>query len=175
MVYQVQDIKSFQYVCIARAGLAVCQEREMCKEEIEREIFQEFKLACAASCLSPPLEGIDRAVLLRSKNFVVKVCKPDDYHDGESIWRKFGEIKRVIVNDFTELYVKNLPGGQLPSGKSKAEIIEKTRKDVFLRAEKKKNPESSKICPANWAPTEWNTFLIFGAAADQPESVFYAA
>ena len=83
----------------------------MCKEEIEREIVQEFKLACAASCLSPALEGIDRAVLLRSKNFVVKVCKPDDYHDGESIWRKFGEIKRVIVNDFTELYMKYLPGG----------------------------------------------------------------
>ena len=64
-------------------------------------------------------------------NYVVKVCKVYDYHDGESVWREFGEIKRVVVNDFTELYMKDLPGGQLPSRKSKEEIIEKTGKEVF--------------------------------------------
>ena len=175
MIFQVHDIKSFQYVCIARAGLSVSAERELCKEQIETVIFEEFKLACANSYLSPALQGIDRAILLRSKNFIVKVCKPDDYHDGESIWRKFGEIKRIIVNDFTELYMKNLPGGQLPSGKSKIEIIEKTRKDVFSRAELAKNPKSTKSCPPNWAPKEWNVFLIFGAASEEPDGIFYAA
>ena len=173
-MFQVHDIKSFQYVCITKAGLAVCAEREMSKEQIEREVFEEFKMAVETLGLPHELDGIDRKILLRSKNYIVKVCKIDDYHDGESIWRKFGEIKRVVVNDFTDLYMKNLPGGQLPSGKSKMEIIEKTRKDVFLRQELAKNPQSTKTCPTTWFPKEWHVFLIFGAASDEPVPIFYA-
>ena len=124
--------------------------------------------------LSPELQGISWEILLRSKNYVVKACKVDDYHDGESIWWKFGEIKRVVVNDFTELYMKNLPGGQLPSGKSKEEIIDKTRKHVFLRQELARNPKSSKTCPPKWCPKEWKVFLIFGAASSEPVPLFYA-
>lgn len=174
-MFQVHDIKSFQYVCIVKAGLHVCGEQEMTKKQIENEIFDEFKSAVNALQLSPEIQGINREILLRSKNYVVKVCKVDDYHDGESVWRKFGEIKRVVVNDFTELYMKNLPGGQLPSGKSKEEIVEKTRKDVFLRQELAKNPKSTKTCPPNWSPIEWKVFLLFGAAANGPVSLFYAA
>ena len=174
-MFLVHDIKSFQYVCIVKAGLAVCGEQEMKKKEVEKEIFEEFTMAVNALQLSLEIQGINREILLRSKNYVVKVCKEDDYHDGESVWRKFGEIKRVVVNDFTELYMKNLPGGQLPSGKSKEEIIEKTRKDVFLRQELAKNPKSTKTCPANWSPIEWRVFLVFGAAANEPVPLFYAA
>lgn len=175
-MFQVDDIKRFQYVCVARAGLTVCSEREMSKEQIEREIFEEFKMACSTAHLPPELEGISRELLLRSKNFVVKVCKPDDYHDGESVWRKFGEIKRVVVNDITNLYMKNLPGGQLPSGKSKSEMIEQTRKEYFHYLDgKTKNPDPSKKCPTSWRPKEWSVFLIFGAASNEPDSIFYAA
>ena len=74
----------------------------MSNDRIEREVFEGFKMA---------IETLK--ILLRSKNFILKVCKIDNYHDGESIWRKFGEIKRVVFNDITKLYMKNLPGGQL--------------------------------------------------------------
>ena len=172
-MYQVHDIKSFQCVCNTKAGLAVCSERGMSKYQIEQEVFEEFKMALETLGLPHELDGVDRQILLWSKNFIVKVCKIDNYHDGESILRKFGEIKRVVVNDFTDLCMKNLPSGQLSSGKLKMEIIEKTRKDVFLRQELAKNPQSTDICPTTWFPKEWHVFLIFGAASDKPVPIFY--
>lgn len=172
-MFNVHDIKSHQYLCITKAGLAVSAERELSKELLEREIFEEFKAAIDLLDIPSELHGIDRNILHRSKNYIVKVCKDDDYHDGESIWRKFGEIKRIVINDFTELYMKNLPGGQLPSGISKAEIIEKTRKDVFLRQELSKNPKSTKPCPANWMPKEWMVFLTFGAPSNMPSPILF--
>ena len=69
-----------------KAALAVCAEREMSKEQIEREIFEEFQMAVGILGLSPALQGVSREILLRSKNYVVKACKVDGYHDGESIF-----------------------------------------------------------------------------------------
>ena len=52
------------YACIVKAALAVCAEREMSKEQIEREIFEEFKMAVGILGLSPALQGISREILL---------------------------------------------------------------------------------------------------------------
>ena len=123
-MFLVHNIKSFQYVCIVKAGLSLCGEQEMTKKEVEKAIFVN------ALQSYPEIQGINREILLRSRSYVAKVSKADDYNDGESVWGKFGEIRRVVVNDFTELYMKSHPGGLLPPGKSKEEIIGKTRKDI---------------------------------------------
>lgn len=97
---------------------------------------------------SPELEGIDRQILLRSKNFIVKVCKVDDYHDNELIITMVNHVKLRNQRLHGALY-EELPGGRLPSGKSEEEIIEKIRKDVFLRQELAKYPRSTIIYPVN--------------------------
>ena len=45
---------------------------------------------------------------------------------GEFLWRKFKDVKAIIVNDFSALYASNLTGGQPPSGISYQEILDKT-------------------------------------------------
>jgi hypothetical protein len=52
-------------------------------------------------------------------------------HTGASLWRKFKEIKLVLMNDFGPVLSKKLPGGQLPSGKSMSEMLIAVRKEIF--------------------------------------------
>ena len=56
-MFQVHDIKSFQYVCIVKAGLAVSAEQEMTKKEVEKEIFKEYKPAVNVPQLSVEVQG----------------------------------------------------------------------------------------------------------------------
>ena len=106
---------------------------------LEREMYKE-RIGSTNIDKSPEL--------LRSKNFIVKVCKVDDYHDNELIITMVNHVK--LRNQWLHgaLY-EELSGGRLPSGKSEEEIIEKIRKDVFLRQELAKYPRSTIIYPVN--------------------------
>ena len=69
MAFNATDIKSFQYVLIVRAGLAVSERREMSKSEIEREVFIEFTEAVARCAIPSNLNGIMiRTTDTRKKN-----------------------------------------------------------------------------------------------------------
>lgn len=145
------DIKSFQYVLITKAGLAVSEKREMSLKMIESDVLSEFE-AAVKNCVVPEnLRGLNTILLLRSKNFLAKTCSLDDYHTGESIWRKFADIKKVICNDFTDLYHLQMPGGIPPSGVSFAEVLNRTREAIFVRTKKG-------IYNPAWFPTEWLVF-----------------
>ena len=172
MAFNATDIKSFQYVLIVRAGLAVSERREMSKSEIEREVFIEFTEAVARCAIPSNLNGMNSALLLRSKNFLRQTCLDADLHTGDSLWRKFAEIKKIICNDFTDLYVKFLPGGQPPSGLSLEDVLEKTRVAVFERYELKKNKDSINKCPPTWLPTEWLAFVTYGKPSASPQDIF---
>ena len=146
----VSRLKSVQYLVICQAGLAVCAEAEAASEDLKRDMLREFELGVQNFTMPTELKGYTREVLLRSKNFVARTCKHDDLHTGtncknnfessasnhnddscecvgDTLWRKFKEIKAVIINEFSAIYSRNLPGGQPPSGISYEEILDKTR------------------------------------------------
>jgi hypothetical protein len=109
IMYTANDIKSFQYFLITKAGLAVSEKKEMSLKIFEKDVFSEFE-AAVTNCIVPEnLKGMNTALLLRSKNILSRTCGLDDNHTGESIWREFAEIKRVICNDFTDLYNAQMP------------------------------------------------------------------
>ena len=91
MAFNATDIKSYQYVLIVKAGLAVAKRREMSKSDIEREVFIEFTQAVRGCPIPANLTGISSALFLRSKNFLSKTCVDTDLHTGDSLWRKFAD------------------------------------------------------------------------------------
>ena len=146
-------LKSTQYLLICRAGLAVSAESEAASEELKRDMLQEFKDAVAKFSISDDLKGYPTDILMRSKNFIARICKTEDLHTGtryeisfyfvasnrntlfrlclgDTLWRKFKDIKAVIINDLSAVYATNLPGGQPPSGISYQEILDKTRQVI---------------------------------------------
>jgi hypothetical protein len=55
-----------------------------------------------------------------------------DEHTGMSLWRKYADIKKYIVNQITPFYFKcHGKDGLLPSGISKEEVLLKTRQLLF--------------------------------------------
>ena len=144
----------------------------MSKAHIENDVFIEFTQGVEKCKIPSNLQGINSALFLRSKNFLGRTCLDSDLHTGDSLWRKFAEIKKIISNDFTDIYLKFLPGGQPPSGLSMEDILEKTRVGVFMRYEKKKNKDTPRPCPPNWVPTEWLVFITYGKPSPNPEAIF---
>ena len=165
-MFTANEIKAYLYVLICRAGLAAGAMKEMNKEQIEREVLQEFRGAVENCTIPASLMGMDEALSLRSKNFTARSCSSSDLHDGESVWRKFGEIKKVISNVFTHVYNSKMPGGIPPSGFSTADVLERTR--VAIYANKFKGKER----PATWTPTEWLVFTTYGKPSAEPEALF---
>ena len=114
------EIKMKQYVLIAKAGLAVTAMKEKNISLLEDSIFLKFTAAVTA-CQSPQsFDGFIKSHFLRRKSFKTSLEKLDsgDLHSGGSLWRKFKEIKIVLMNDFAPVLSKKLPGGQLPSGRA---------------------------------------------------------
>ena len=113
-------------------------------------------------------------ILSRRKKFESPVTTKDNTHDGESLMRKAAEFKRYIANDLSGAWARCLPsGGQLPSGKTKADIQLATLKLLWVESEnnKKINSKSLKgyiIQDYNplWRPTGWQLFVEHGMASD---------
>ena len=104
-----------------------------------------------------------------------------DLHTGGSLWRKFKEIKLVLMNDFAPVLSKKLPGGQLPSGKSMAEILIAVRKEIFENYEAESEKKSKAVkgytrhrFVESWFPVEWDVFTTYGTASPNPEECFSA-
>ena len=62
--------------------------------------------------------------MLKSKGFSSSLTKEEDLHSGESLWRKFRDIKSFVVNEISHAYSKCMPP---PSGVSIEEVLIKTR------------------------------------------------
>ena len=75
MAANLSRLKSTQYLLICRAGLAVSAETEAASEELKRDMLQEFKDAVAKFSISDDLKGYPTDILMRSKNFIARVCK----------------------------------------------------------------------------------------------------
>ena len=168
------DVKQKQFMLIMKAGLAVCQFKEKSKPELQTLVLQEF-----FESIVQIFDGFDKKSFLRTKKFhhTEAQVKSDDMHTGPSLWRKFKEIRLVIMNDFTPLLAKRMPGGMIPSGKSFAELLLATRQELYGIAEEKakKNSKSQKPYKSlpfsdQWYPVEWDAFVTFGAGSPTPDS-----
>ena len=173
----VNDIKSKQFVLITKAGLAVSQSKEKGIVNINQQILTEFTEAVKAILLPPSFNGFDRNAFLRTKNYNVEISRLEasDLHTGATLWRKYKEIRLILMNDFAPLLSKRLPGGQPPSGKSYSEILVDVRKEIYEIYEDISEKKSKALkgyrrhaFVESWYPPEWETFITFGAASPTP-------
>lgn len=173
----VNDIKSKQYVLITKAGLAVSQSKEKGKGSLEQQILTEYSEAVIAIHLPPSFNGFDRNALMRTKNYHVEISRLEasDLHTGGTLWRKYKEIRLILMNDFAPQLSKKLPGGQPPSGKSYSEVLVAVRKEIYnmyedISEKKSKALKGYKRHPfvESWYPPEWETFITYGAASPNP-------
>ena len=172
----VHDVKSKQFLLITKAGLAVSQSKEKGMINIEQQILAEYTEAVKAIFLPPAFLGYDRNGFMRTKNYFVDVAKldPNDLHTGATLWRKYKEIRLILMNDFAPLLTKRLPGGLPPSGKSFAEILSAVRKEVYEAYEDIAHKKSKAVngykrhaFVDTWFPPEWETFVTYGAVSPQ--------
>ena len=81
MAVNLSRLKLSQYLLICRSGyLAVSAESEAALEEHKTEMLQEFKDAVDKFSMSNELRGYPTDILMRSKNFIARICKNEDLH-----------------------------------------------------------------------------------------------
>ena len=116
----VSDIKSKQFMLITKAGLAVCETSEKGQAQIEKCLMEQFTEAVKACVLPQIFVNFNREAFFRTKNFGTSISDVDssDLHTGATLWRKFKEIRLILMNEFSPLLASKMPGGILPSGKS---------------------------------------------------------
>ena len=97
---------------------------------IEQQILAEF-------FLPPMFLGFDRNGFMRTKNYFIDVARLDsnDLHTGATLWRKYKEIRFILMSDFAPILSSKLPRGMPPSEKTFAEIILAVRKEVYEKYE----------------------------------------
>lgn len=177
---QLTDIRSKQFLLIARAGMSI-PAYEMTLPQIHVRIMKQFHEHISSFIQPPSLRLVSKDKYFRTCKFMNDTSLPDDEHDGISLWRKFADIKRYVINQITPIYLKCLgKDGLIPSGKSKEEILLKTRQLLFQSEQdtaksKSKNPRGyvMKDFTADWYPQEWEVFLLYGVASEKPDKAFY--
>jgi hypothetical protein len=176
MPLTVNDIKTVQFLLIVRAGLAVMEGSEKSIEILHSDSLLEFSTAVKNYKLNAVMSEVDKSIFMRTKNFLNPTCKPTDMHTGESIWRKFKDIRRYIANEMNSAFSLRLPGGQLPSGKSMEETLQLVRKDLWdqneqISASKNKEHKIKKF-DTTWYPVEWTAFLTYSLPSNNPADFF---
>ena len=99
----------------------------------------------------------------------------NDFDNGGTLWRKYKEIRLVLMNDFAPLLQKRLPGSIPLSKKRFADVLFAVRKEVFEIHEdifEKKSKDLRRYRRhafiVSWFPPEWETFVTYGAGCPQP-------
>ena len=181
MPISVAEVKSLQYLLIVKSGLSVTEGTEKNIEKLQNDVMVEFNLSVANVKLPKHFKDFDRTCLKRTKNHLIDKAKvqASDMHTGASVWRKYNEIRRVVINEISYVYSRNLPGGQPPSGKSYDEILLQVRKELFDNAEAKTARESKsktgytkKVFSILWYPVEWEVFMIYGIGSQNAADAF---
>lgn len=171
------EVKSRQYVLIARAGMAV-PTQEMTSEQIYESMMTQFKHHVATVRLA---SGRPKNLFFRTSRHLEKEVSDKELRTGTSLWRKLKAIKKYVNNNITSIFVKNLgPDGQPPSGHTMDNVLLETRNQLYdaeqeISRNKSRNPGLFKFKPfnANWFPVEWQVFILFGRPSDHPESAFF--
>ena len=139
MPISVAEVKSLQYLLIVKSGLSVTEGTEKNIEKLQNDVMVEFNLSVTNVKLPKHFKDFDRTCLKRTKNHLIDKAKvqASDMHTGASVWRKYNEIRHVVINEISYVYSRNLPGGQPPSGKSYDEIYFKCgRNSLIMRKQR---------------------------------------
>lgn len=173
----VNDVKLKQYMLITKAGLEVGQCNEKSKASIENKIMSVYTDVVENYVLPASFARFDRNAFLRTKNFLVSAEKldADDLHTGGSLWRKYREIRLILLNDFGSVLAKKLPGGQPPAGKTFADVLLEVRNYLHEANEDIAEKKSKSIkgykrhnFSERWFPAEWEAFMTYGAGSPNP-------
>lgn len=171
------EIKSRQNVLIVRAGLSV-PSQEMSAKQITVSMMTQylFQVGNYRHNLGCPPNAF-----LRSSRHCDASVTDSELHNGSTLWRKFGAIKKYVNNSITPIYVKLLgPDGKPPSGLTTADILHRTRKILYDKEQDEAKARSrnqgtftKKPFSSTWFPVEWEVFLLFGRASDASERAFF--
>lgn len=154
---------------------------EMTLPQIHVQIMKQFHEHISSFVQPPILRHLSKDKYFRTCKFMNESVTPTDEHDGMSLWRKFADIKKYIINQLTPCYFKCLgKDGLIPSGKSKEEILLRTRELIFKNEQetakaKSKNPRgyAVKDFTPDWYPQEWEVFLLYGGASSACHKAFH--
>jgi hypothetical protein len=91
------EVKSKQFLLICKAGLAV-PSYEMSAEQIYEAMMRQFKHHVESYKLPPNLTEMPKERLFKTANHLVEKATLKDIHTGMSLWRKYGQIKKYLVN-----------------------------------------------------------------------------
>ena len=179
------DVKSKQYLLIAKAGLAAMTE-DMSSEQLWEKIYNQFKGHVSKFTFSGHLSDLKKEVLFRRTkhlNDEKDIVPLDDIHNGFTLWRKYGEIKRYIQSTITSSWDSLMgPDGNIPSGKNLDDMLLETRRLSFNKDEEQKAKKSKKkggyeiqefVKNPEWYPLEWEIFLKYGSCSEKPEKTFF--
>jgi hypothetical protein len=164
------DVKSKQYLLIARAGLAV-PTQEMPIEQLWEQILTQYEGHVAKFQFSGHLSGLKKEVMFRRTkhlNDEKNIVPLEYFHNGMTLWRKYGEIKRYLQNTISSSWDSLMgPDGNIPSGKNLDDMLLRTRELSFMRDEESKEKRSNKkggyskeefAKHPNWYQLEWVFF-----------------
>jgi hypothetical protein len=173
------DIKSKQYMLIARAGMAI-PSYEMSADQIHANMMTQFKYHVESFKLPPNLSAMPKERLFRTSNHLATEARSKDMHTGLSLWRKYSQIKKYVKSMITPIMNRHLgPDGNPPSGHNMESILFMTRQHLYeaeqlLSKNKSKNPAAFVMRPfkVSWYPVEWEVFVTFGKPSDKPEKAF---
>ena len=174
------EVKSKQYVLISRAGMIV-PSNDMTIEQIHDRMLTQFHAHVANWNPVNSLRNVSKDKFFRTCKHLADDVPKTDEHSGQSLWRKYAEIKKYVVNQITPIYAKLLgPDGKLASGISMEEVLFKTRENLFkaeqkLAALKSKSQKGfvAKDFYPSWYPHEWEVFLLYGAPSNKPDKAFH--
>ena len=171
------SIKSKQYVLIARAGLSI-PSLEMDSASIFANMFIQFKHHAERVKLP---QGFAKNTFFRTSKHLDEAVTDKEIHNGASLSRKFCAIKKYINNQITPIYVSLLgPDGLPPSGQTKETVLFNTKRILYKQEQlaaqaRSKHPPSYKLKPLklSYVPCELETFVAFGRASDNSETVLF--
>mmetsp|Transcript_9994 Transcript_9994/g.17123 ORF Transcript_9994/g.17123 Transcript_9994/m.17123 type:complete len:305 (-) Transcript_9994:201-1115(-) len=109
----------------------------------------------------------------------VKMVTKSKEMNGTTVWRKYREIRRGIVNVINPVFMELLDkDGRLPLGKTLDDILEECRVEMYKKMRQtlqekggQATDEFSPIppeeidpsdVPKSWTPTEWLPFIAYG-------------
>jgi len=169
-----KTIKKYQVAIICRAALEILAMNSM--KRSDRAMLMEHKVLDHALAFDKYAEGVN------AQNVRTKMPK--------DLWRKFEEVRRVVVNEIQPVFLDFMKGAQLRSGLGEADICKaefETRKALFARTKSMKGQAGlsgySNLTEKNkddkdlddieeleefnesWFPTEWIPFTEFGMPA----------
>jgi hypothetical protein len=83
--------------------------------------------------------------------------------EGRSIWERYTEIRREVVNNILPILKNNLsPDGSLPSDRDWESVLLATKNDYWKTRRGVPAAKKDRPLPSDWNPPAWTVFVEYG-------------